>query len=285
MLRPTLPPGTGSDPSRMVYIGPVCDFDDGDHTLVIIDAIPDSVVPAARRPVALKRRLQRLQARHWRVVMHGDGTRETIPAMTNPETIERVRELRQRGRTPKEIARALGLPPAAVAPLIRAVAAAQPTRETALVGCWVNQGWAAGLTVTGHPEWPGAGATAESGESGLVNILVAREIGGRVSACGYLVDAWCLGVKNALGPKWVDRRKLPGFRDWYFRSYDQPPLAAPIDLARHLVFGAVEYARASRPRTAPGLRRVRGSSRPRGRSQRYHLRARRQADVHPGTLR
>ena len=52
---------------------------------------------------------------------------ETIPTMTNPELIERVRELRQRGRTPKEIARALGLPPAAVAPLIRAVAA--PSRQ------------------------------------------------------------------------------------------------------------------------------------------------------------
>jgi len=68
--------------------------------------------------------------------MHRDGTREIIPAMTNPETIERVRELRQLGRTPKEIARALGVSPAAVAPLIRAVAAAQPAREAALVGCY-----------------------------------------------------------------------------------------------------------------------------------------------------
>jgi hypothetical protein len=162
--------------------------------------------------------------------------------MTQPELIERVRELRQRGRTPKEIARILGLPPAAVAPLIRAVAAAQPAREAALIGCWMNQGWAAGLTVAGHPEWPGVDATTESDESGLVNILVARDKGSSVSVCGYLVDAWCLGVKDALGPKSVDRRKLPGFIDWYFRSYDQPPLAAPIDLARHLVFGAVKYA-------------------------------------------
>jgi len=35
-------------------------------------------------------------------------------------------------------------------------------------------------------------------------------------------------------PKPVERRKLPGFTDWYFRSYDQPPLAVPIDLARRL---------------------------------------------------
>ena|SRR5438874_4390147 len=166
-----------------------------------------------------------------------------MAAMANPETIERVRELRERGRTPKEIARALGLPRAEVTSLIRVVAAAQPPREVALIGCWVNQNWAAGLTVTGHPEWPGVGEVAASGESGLVNVLVARDAGSRVSACGYLVDAWCLGVKNALGPRSVDRRKLPEFRDWFFRSYDQPPLAAPLELARHLVFGAVQYAR------------------------------------------
>ena len=163
--------------------------------------------------------------------------------MTNPELTERVRELRQRGRTPKEIAKALGLPPATVAPLIRAVAATQPKREARLIGCWVNRGWAAGLSVTGHTDWPGARATEESGASGLVNILVARDEGSTVSVCGYLVDTWCLGVKDALGPKSMERRKLPGFTDLYFRTYPQPPLAVPIDLARHLVFGAVAYAR------------------------------------------
>jgi hypothetical protein len=116
--------------------------------------------------------------------------------MTNAELIERVRELRQRGRTPKEIASALGLPPAAVAPLIRTIAAAQPKREAQLAGCWVSQGWAAGLTVAGHDEWPGAGTTASSGGSGMVSILVARDTGSSVSACGYLVDVWCLGVKD-----------------------------------------------------------------------------------------
>jgi hypothetical protein len=46
--------------------------------------------------------------------------------MPGPELIERVTELRRNGRTPKEIARALGLKPAEVAPLIRAVGAAAP---------------------------------------------------------------------------------------------------------------------------------------------------------------
>jgi hypothetical protein len=51
------------------------------------------------------------------------------------------------------------------------------------------------------------------------------------------------GVKNALGPRGLDRRKLPEFVHQYFHSYADPPVPAPLDLARHLVFGAVAYAR------------------------------------------
>jgi hypothetical protein len=163
--------------------------------------------------------------------------------MTDPELMERIRELRERGRTPKEIARATGLPPAVVAPLIRTFAAAQPAREKELVACLLNQSWSAGLTVTGHPDWPGADETEQADASGLVSILVARDQGSTVSVCGYLVDVWCLGVKNAIGPKTVQRRKLPSFIDDYYRAVAVTPVAAPLDLARQAVFGAVEYAR------------------------------------------
>lgn len=44
-----------------------------------------------------------------------------------------------------------------------------------------------------------------------MGILVAREHGSSLSACGYLVDVWCLGVKDCNGPKTIDRRKLPEF--------------------------------------------------------------------------
>ena len=166
--------------------------------------------------------------------------------MPDPELMERVRTLRERGHTPKEIARALKLPPATVAPLIRAIAAEQApaTPAPVIAGCWVSAGWATGLSVHDQPEWPGIDAPGDPGQSGLVTVLVAAERGGsKVSVCGYLVDVYCLGVKNALGPRGVDRRKLPEFVHQYFRTYDEPALAAPVDLARHLVFGAVAYAR------------------------------------------
>ena len=157
--------------------------------------------------------------------------------------MERVAQLRRDGRTPKEIAHALGLKPAEVAPLIRAVGAAAPRREAELVGCWVTDGWSEGVMVNGHPEWPGVQAAGGGESGGLVGVLVARDRGSSVSACGYLVDVWCLGVKNCMGPKAMERRKLPDFLSFFFRSFSRPPVSAPPDLARQVVFGAVDYAR------------------------------------------
>lgn len=163
----------------------------------------------------------------------------------NPELVTRVAQLREQGRTPKEIARALGLKPADVTPLIRAVGAASGKREAPLAGCWVTDHWADKLIVKGHPEWPGMSAPeAVHGESGLVGVLVARDTGSTVAACGFLVDVWCLGVKNTNGPKTMDRRKLPEFaRDFFSAWTARPPVPAPLELARHVVFGAVDYAR------------------------------------------
>lgn len=144
--------------------------------------------------------------------------------------VARLRELRASGASPKSIARTLGVRPAAVASWVRRIAAeqvaAQP--EPPLVGCWVNPGWSGHLTVDGHHDWPDA-PPADRSSSGLVGVLVARrDRPRRVSVCGYLVDVYCLGVKDVLGP-----RTMRG---------DQP-VEAPIDLARELVWGAIAYAR------------------------------------------
>ena len=51
-----------------------------------------------------------------------------------------------------------------------------------------------------------------TGHSGLVTVLVARDRGGSTAGvCFYLVDTWCLGLKDAAGPRPVDRRRLGGF--------------------------------------------------------------------------
>lgn len=163
----------------------------------------------------------------------------------NSELVERVSELRQKGRTPKEIARALGLRPADVIPVIRAIGAQAPRREAPVAGCWVTDHWAERLGVTGHADWPGMSPEdPECGESGLVGVLVARDTGSTVSVCGFLVDVFCLGVKDTNGPKTMDRRKLPDFSWRFFSAWsERTPVPAPLELARHVVLGAVDYAR------------------------------------------
>ncbi len=164
--------------------------------------------------------------------------------MTDSELLDRIRQLRGQGRSPKEIARALGIRPAVVSPLLRqlAVESAADAPEPALVGCWVNQGWSHELGVTGHPEWPRG--SPSQGCWGLATVVVALAArGAKVSACSILVDTHCLGVKDAVPPRMMGRDKLGDFRRRVYGGYDAPPLDAPLDLAQHLVFGALEYAR------------------------------------------
>jgi hypothetical protein len=165
--------------------------------------------------------------------------------MPTQQLLDRVRELRDAGRTPKEIARTLKMPPSAVAPLIRSVAAAQGrTREDALIGCWISPGWSSSVLAPERPDWPGSGPSERTGHSGLVTVLVARDRGGSTAGvCFYLVDTWCLGLKDAAGPRPMDRRRLGGFIQQIFSAWDEPAVQVPLELGRQIVYGAIRYAR------------------------------------------
>jgi hypothetical protein len=166
--------------------------------------------------------------------------------MDSPSLLDRVRELRGEGQTPKQIARALGISPSAITPLIRAIAAEaaadRPLGE--VLGCWVNRGWSTGLSIDPATGWTDEEASDDLGTGGLAAVLVARKHGwDKVSHCGYLVDAYCLGVKNAHGPEVDTEQELRRFREQYFGSYDAGYRQVPVELAQHLVFGARDYAR------------------------------------------
>ncbi|MBV9315099.1 MAG: helix-turn-helix domain-containing protein [Pseudonocardia sp.] len=129
--------------------------------------------------------------------------------------------------------------------MVRAAAtlARADASEAPLVSCWISPTWSINLAVGDHPDWP-LSAETTSGAEGLASILVARRHRyDKVSVCGYLVDVYCLGVKNVLGPKIMDELELRGVRRRYFSAYQSDPLEAPIELAREVVFGAVAYAR------------------------------------------
>lgn len=166
-------------------------------------------------------------------------------AMVDDDIINDVRELRARGLSPKEIARSLGLRPAIVADLVRQVGIERSTADPddGLLDCFINAGWSTGLTIAGHPEWSDP-RRANDGTGGLVSVLVARRRRHRRTAtvCVYLLDVYCLGVKNTIGPDTKDEPSLRRFSAHVFSGYDAPPIRAPIQLARDLVLGAAAYA-------------------------------------------
>ena len=75
-------------------------------------------------------------------------------------------------------------------------------------------------------------------------LLTRRDRCSQVRVCGYLVDVYCLGVKNVIGPRVMHDGDLPGFARSFVSAYQAPPLSVPIELARDIVYGAaVGYAR------------------------------------------
>lgn len=165
--------------------------------------------------------------------------------MRDDQLLEDVRALRARGMSPKAIARTLGLRPAAVAPLVRRVAqeaSEVPPPRGRVVGCWVSPGWSSRLIVERREGWEDVDLGPD-GSAGVALVLVARAARhDRVVVCGWLVDTFCLGVKNAIGPAVMRSRDVPHFVRTYFEAFPAAGLRAPIALAEELVLGAVEFA-------------------------------------------
>jgi hypothetical protein len=110
-----------------------------------------------------------------------------------------------------------------------------------VVGCWVSPGWSSGLIVEAREGWDDVDLGPD-GPQGMALVLMARaDRHDRVVVCGWLLDTFCLGVKNSIGPEGMRRRDLPRFARPYFAAFPAPALRAPIALAEELVLGAVEF--------------------------------------------
>jgi hypothetical protein len=172
-----------------------------------------------------------------------------MSAMTSDDLKSRAQALRAAGHTPKQIARTMGIPRAQAVALVHGGAHPRPDRRTPpekhLIGCWITRQWSNGLAIENRPpDWiddndlPPLAVGA-----GLPSVAVVRaHHDNEVSICGYLVDTYCQGVKNAVAPNMVDRRDLAGFLADFFSAYPGAPIPAPIELAQNLVLGAVDYA-------------------------------------------
>ena len=112
--------------------------------------------------------------------------------------------------------------------------------------CWVNAGWSRSVDLEGAPQWagldPGAGDAEEA--RGLIAVLVAADgaRSAKAQVAGFLLDVWCLGVKNALRPEPMTVSQLAEHRHAYFGAF-KGHVQVPAEVARALVFGAAGYAR------------------------------------------
>ena len=192
--------------------------------------------------------------------------------MEHEELLSTVRALRARRFTPGEIAGVLGVSKADAARLVRLVACERESQATATgpgnasdrlgasqARAWVSPGWRCGLRIDGHTDWPDdAGAPTQASDSGVACVLVAAPDRRTTQyICGYLVDTWCLGVKNAIGPQRMRPREIEAFKRQYFGQWGSEGIPVPLELAQHLVLGAVDYARSLGFEPHPDFRRAR----------------------------
>jgi hypothetical protein len=160
--------------------------------------------------------------------------------------LDEIAKLRAEGLTPKSIAKRLRLKQADVTAALQQLAAAVPKELGAFLGAWVSAHWTEGLGFSGQAaSWRKYDVAdhEHEGAGGIVQVLVTRA--GRyddVVVGGYLCDLWCLGVKDALGPKTMKRHELDGFALRYFQGHEGAgPI--PLELAQAIVLGAEAYGR------------------------------------------
>ncbi|MEM9162535.1 MAG: DNA-binding response regulator, partial [Cyanobacteria bacterium P01_F01_bin.4] len=116
-----------------------------------------------------------------------------------PEQVQEILALRDRKVAPKQIARKLGLRPAEVSSIIRTQAEANPEKYShpralpPLRECVIN--------AKAADHFFGTQTRKKESVSGLAQIFLARQEGNQYLMTSYLVDYWCLGVKNAMGPR------------------------------------------------------------------------------------
>jgi hypothetical protein len=156
------------------------------------------------------------------------------------DQIQEIHRLRGLSLSPKEIARSLKLRPVEVNEILRQQATAIELERIAsgevdpLYNCMVNELGAMLLS----PK-----ATKDSIKSkGFVQVIIARTHRQQLSVCSYLVDHWCLGVKDAFGPKSMNKVEYNSMLQSASHTFQEDFIEVTLEQAQAIVFGGVDYA-------------------------------------------
>ncbi len=155
------------------------------------------------------------------------------------EQLQEIQRLRGLEASPKMIARQLGLRPAEVSEAIRkqAIQAVEERRERGELDpvheCLVDE-MTARYLLDGKP--------MGDSRDGLGSVIISRVERGKLSLCTFLVDYWCLGIKDADGPRRVDMPEYEFRRDAMYSRYEGLYRHITVEQAQAIVYGAKEYA-------------------------------------------
>lgn len=167
-----------------------------------------------------------------------------------PEQEQAIVDLRSRNVAPKQIARQLGLRPAEVSAFLKAQAEQVTATRVAsgelnpVFECLVNKNCLSALTSLPKPkaETPENEGLDDEG-AGYAIVTVARTAGfNRLEVCTYLVDVWCLGVKDVSGLRKVDPTTYKDFVGFAYREFPGGTEKISLEMAQAIVLGSVEYA-------------------------------------------
>jgi hypothetical protein len=156
------------------------------------------------------------------------------------DQIQEISRLRSLNLSPKEIARSLKLRPAEVKEILQEQATALELGRIAsgevdpLYKCMVN--------VSGKMLLDRHAPKNLVDSQGFAQVFVARTYKQQLSICSYLVDYWCLGVKNALGPKKMSKVDYESMLQSTSQRFYESFMEITLEQAQAIVFGGIDYA-------------------------------------------
>jgi hypothetical protein len=159
-----------------------------------------------------------------------------------PEQATEIMRLRAAKVAPKQIARKLGLRPAEVKTFIQQSAEAAYLKKAGedtldpLYECLVNQSAAKRLL-------DGIELNEEQGVGGFAEVILARQERNRIVSTAYLVDYWCLGVKDVIPPRSKNKSATNDSNKLCMERFNEPFIDISLEQAQAIIYGAVDYAR------------------------------------------
>ena len=156
-----------------------------------------------------------------------------------PDQIAEIQRLRDRKVAPKQIAKKLVLRPAEVKRAIQQQAKAETQSmldETGLPpieSCWANGDMVEALLDDDQCEI----------SLGIGIVMVVRKLRNRRTIAIFLVDYYCLGVKNADLFEMSSDEKYRQRKSVVFERFEAGPVEISLAQAQAMVFGVEDYAR------------------------------------------